>query len=260
MAKKLLTLFILILLVFFYLQKEDRKNAEENVSFEAEVQEKQEPLPQKVDKANTKEATPVKEEQPTNYISSIQSEADFLSQFPGDWQFIRNKQGKITSIMGGEISKPRDMNLFIEKLSPLLAQGEFSLEDTQIESDTNLIQPFATQQKAKGFQVYQGSATVLSRKSDGSIYIINNQLKDIADFNETILVSKSDVEKITQKLFPDKKIQIQNEPVVFSRNQKTELAWVAKVSSQSLPYQTFEALISAETGEKLYQSQTHHQN
>lgn len=216
---------------------------------------------QKVTSANSWNKSAPKAKQKQNVGSNtaaINSEAEFVKKYPGDWNFLRGENEEIRSVLGGLIPEAAQdessINLLAQQLKPLLAKGDYELQNSQRENETDLMMSYEVSQSVQGHPVYQGSAQFLGRKEDDAVYMINNRLKDLDRFSNTINVSLEKARQSLESQYPNAiSVTAKNEsPVAFSLGQRQELAWVFLVVHTEQPPKKEEVVVSANDGKTVH--------
>lgn len=197
-----------------------------------------------------------KERQPAN---AILSEDDFIKHYPGKWLFKRVEKGRLNYITGGRIPKrghsPDSVRDFVTEIAPLLEVSAKDITAPKEINRTDLTRVYHSQQVTDGFPVYQSILSVHVRSSDDSIFMINNQLKDVSDYNKDLRYTQRQAETYIQSHYAGEyeKIIFRQGPVIFKSDGVTpELAWVFIMTYKQPKLQQVELVIGAYSGEEIY--------
>lgn len=191
--------------------------------------------------------------------NAILTEADFLKHYPGQWLFKRIEKGRLNYITGGNIPErgrsPQSVRDFVNEIAPLLEISEKEIMDPKEINRTDLTRVYHSQQVTDGFSVYQSVLSVHVRENDGSIFMVNNQLKDVSGYNKDQRYTQKQAETYIQSRYAGEydKIIFREGPVIFkSDSVRAELAWVFVMTYKQPKLHQVELVIGAHSGEEIY--------
>ncbi|OQW46596.1 MAG: hypothetical protein A4S09_05295 [Proteobacteria bacterium SG_bin7] len=191
--------------------------------------------------------------------NAILTEKDFLKTYPGKWLFKRVEKGQLNYITGGNIPErgrsPQSVREFVNEISPLLEVSPNEITDPKIINRTDLTRVYHSQQVTDGFSVYQSILSIHVRESDGSIFMVNNQLKDVAGYNKDLRYTQKQAETYIQSHYSGEyeKIIFRQGPVIFkSVTGAAELAWVFIMTYKQPKLHQVELVIGAYSGEEIH--------
>lgn len=207
----------------------------------------QKPLQSKAPKAKT--------QREPSQVRTLSFEESFSNSYPGKWNFLKNKKGHIHGISGGLIPIHTDIDM--QKLAQDVAKFTQVPFDqlTGVENGTGsaMSKTSIFRQKVGPYPVYQSSVSILSRKSDGSAFLINNQLKPVGDVSLEPRLDSQQAQRSIASLSTGGSLSSKPELVVYAKNGQGELAWKFQVqSSQDSHYSHKDILVSAQDGRELY--------
>ncbi len=201
-------------------------------------------------------ATSSEERVPAN---AILSEGDFIKKYPGNWLFKRMGKGRLNYISGGNVPNlgrsPQSVRTFIEQIAPLLEVPAQEITEPQEINRTDLTRVYHANQSTDGYPVYQSMLSVHVRESDDSIFMINNQLKDVSDYNKDLRYTRQQAETYIQSHYAGEfeKVVFREGPVIFkSDSVAPELAWVFTLTYKQPKLQQVEIVIGAYSGEEIH--------
>lgn len=182
---------------------------------------------------------------------------------PG-WTLQYSPDGKITSILGGEIrevGKSRESALaFARELAANLgidANQIAPIPESENLTHSSMSTSFHFEQKVNGYDVYGGTLSLIAKKNDGSVFLINNNLKNVGAFKTTPLIGAEEAKSRLISLLQDRQPEItqkHNEAVIWTGPTHSELAWVFAARVSHPKYDQLEILVSAETGQVLFET------
>jgi hypothetical protein len=155
-------------------------------------------------------------------------------RFPADWTLEKDELGRVFSISGGEIerggSSAESAATLAQTIAPLLGIPADQLATSNLRSDVSsrsvsydIAQVFAE------YEVFDGKLRLISRKSDGAVYMINTELRHIQPFEPKINYGIDDAQRVIREKYGDRPIIWINlasaRPVVWADTPPTELAW-----------------------------------
>ncbi len=206
--------------------------------------------PAEVNRKDKNERTPA---------NAILTEEDFLKHYPGKWLFKRLEKGKLNYITGGNIPargrSPQSVREFVNEISPLLEVSAKEITNPKEINRTDLTRVYHSQQVTDGFVVYQSVLSIHVRGSDDSIFMVNNQLKDVSGYNQDLRYTQKQAETYIQSRYAGEyeKIIFRQGPVIFKSNSgNPELAWVFVMTYKQPKLQQVELVIGAHSGEEIY--------
>lgn len=189
----------------------------------------------------------------------ILSEGDFIKRYPGNWLFKRMEKGRLNYITGGNVlnlgRSPQSVRGFIDQIAPLLEVPAKEISDPREINRTELTRVYHANQIADGYPVYQSVLSVHVRESDDSIFMVNNQLKNVAEYNKDLRYNRQQAETYIQSHYAGEfeKIVFRDGPVIFkSDSVAPELAWVFTLTYKQPKLQQVEIVIGASSGEELH--------
>jgi hypothetical protein len=203
-----------------------------------------------------------------NSSESFKSEEELLeylkSEGSGNWKFIRNSEGKVMTVSGGNmpsVGKNSSSALeFAKKIAPF-----FQVESAQVVirkdgksfSQTGRSKIYRFEQKINNYEVYGAGITLMTSKNDDSAYMITTDLKEVKglsfktaesttalDFKDVVLNEFSSEERMKIK-------RIEPKPVIWANSEPAELAWVYLVETWDKKFQKIKVLVGAESGKVL---------
>lgn len=241
-------IFILILLAFLWPNNKQRNLSQSLSRTISDTNKAPQRFPRSRHPAATSTPTP----------DGVHSAEDFKKRFPGKWQFRRRSDDTIQSITGGLIENIGENSesalKFARQISPLLATGEYKLKpEPRTVASNKKMRSFHIEQEANGYSVYQGSLQLISRSSDGAVYIVNNQLRDITAFNPEPILTISEGLRIVEAKYQEATITAPEVANVFAlRGQTSQLAWTFKVVQKQPKFSQKDVVVSAVDGRILY--------
>lgn len=196
-------------------------------------------------------------------IQKLSSERQaFITKYPGNWVFHETKTGAIQSLMGGTLPgvalNSETALSFLREIAPLLGADPQNLRLTLIQPDGSArSQSFRVEQVIEGYKVYQGYATLIGNKKTGDGYIVNSSLRSVQyDGHKPLVTALQAEENLLSKfaLEAGDAGLINPDPVLFEKTPgNSELAWVFTADLRGEPSGAHEVVVSAVTGEILYQ-------
>ena len=150
---------------------------------------------------------------------------------------------------------PASIKDFVQRISPLLEVQPKDLTEPKEFSKTELSRVYQVSQKNNGYNVYQSSLSVHIRESDNSVFMVNNQLKDISNYNKDIRYSSKQAETYIQNKYQGEiaKLVFKDGPVIFATDEYPgELAWVYHLTFKQPALHTVEIVVGANSGEEIY--------
>ncbi len=191
--------------------------------------------------------------------SEIKSEFEFIKKYPGNWIFKRIEKGRLNYITGGNVPNlgrsPAAIKNFVQEIAPLLEIPATQLTDPKEINHTDLTRVYHTNQITDGYPVYQSVLSVHVRESDNSIFMVNNQLKDVAGYNKELRYNRNQAETYIQSNYAGdfEKIVFKSGPVIFkSETVAPELAWVFIMTYKQPKFEQVELVIGAYSGEEIH--------
>jgi hypothetical protein len=207
----------------------------------------------------TQENKTMTQDSPRYPANAILSEKDFLKKYPGNWLFKRVEKGRLNYITGGNIPdvgrSPQSVRDFMAQISPLLEVSPKELTETQETSRTDLTRVYQSKQITDGYTVYQSMLSVHVRESDNSVFMINNQLKDVSGYNKEQRFTQKQAETYIQTHYAGEyeKIVFRDGPVIFKTDSVSpELAYVFIMTYKQPKLHQVELVIGAYSGEEIY--------
>lgn len=189
----------------------------------------------------------------------IKTETDFLANYPGSWRFKRMERGRLSYITGSSSPNlgrnPASVKDFVQRISPLLEVHPQDLTEPKEFSKTDLSRVYQISQKNNGYNVYQSMLSVHIRESDNSIFMVNNQLKDISNYNKDIRYTSKQAETYIQNKYRGEisKLIFKDGPVIFATDEYPgELAWIYHLTFKQPALHTVEIVIGANSGEEIH--------
>lgn len=227
------------------------------------------PEPQLIQKTNSANSESSLQHSPQNKSQNLSrtpaglkyNEDLFKKKFGSQWKFVFNSENRIHRIVGGtypsQSRDEKDILNFAQTLSPFLGVPSHQLNNQNIEISTSALSTgYKIDQWIDEFPVYQGNLAVFSKNNDGSIFMINNNLREISHYSQDILVSKEEAKEFLNAYFKERhliKLNFKKGPVLFSHNDGTgELSWIFFVQLQN-PFHSMELVVSAQNKKILHQ-------
>jgi hypothetical protein len=191
---------------------------------------------------------------------------DYLqSTGTGEWEFIRDSNGKIMSVSGGtvpSVGKDQDSALdFARKLASYFQVDStqiFAHKDNTSLSETALSKVYRFEQKVNNYTVYGSGMTLMASKTDDAAYMITTDLKEVKglNFKAAETTSSEDFKSTLLKEFPSQQKTeikyIEPEPVIWANSDPAELAWVFVVENWNPKLQKLRVLVGTESGKILF--------
>lgn len=191
---------------------------------------------------------------PNSFLNIVSNENEFLQQYPGEWIFAKNPDASSIStitggLIGGVADQPDGLRLLAQQIAPLLKARPEEIGDQTLGTDSTLSRIAGFDQLANGFLVYDGSVDFQIRKSDSAIFVINNQLRPVTDFDRNPRLNANEaIQRLAYSLSAkETEFKLRNKQlVVYAKaNQKSELAWVIIRSRAPFDPETTEYVVSA---------------
>lgn len=174
-------------------------------------------------------------ESPIPLRASQTSIQDYLAgHYPGSWTFERAEDGRIKTILGGLIpevggSLVRVIDL-AKKVTELLGvpSDQLGLKEVNLSSSPRST-GFRFPQIVQGYPVFGSELILFSRKADGSIFMINNDLKLVDPIESGVRISLEEARKYLESFYSEKGVQSVElespDRVVWANSKPHELAW-----------------------------------
>lgn len=177
---------------------------------------------------------------PTNQNSytEIMTEDDFRKTYGTEWRFSRNNQKRISRVFGGQIAGIGNdwerVYQFGQSVAGLFGVGVADLKPQRGEAgESARTEGFRINQSHDGFDVYQGNMVLFIKKDDGSLFMINNNLKPIGDYDREIKVSVAEAESYLRSELQDKDLRelaADPRPILYSSGSQAQLGWLFTVT------------------------------
>lgn len=186
------------------------------------------------------------------------------SRYGGTWSATRDESGKVVSLSGGLISsqgvnfeKARDL---VAELAKALGFPPNQLFGQPVKEDsTELSKSYRFSQTYEGFEVYGGSLTILARKEDGAVYLVNNEMKIVDSINTEPRFSADRAKSVVAakyNLAGTTITQVRGDPVIWAEQPIQELAWIFKVEVSAPSHNSYQVIVGAETDQILQDKST----
>jgi hypothetical protein len=263
MAKKLAVLAILIIGFFYFWTDKGSDDSPEPGSKEPVAHARENKMENSSSQASQASKATNNPQTPRARPEPITTKEKFLKKYPGNWVFGEGKNGGISYISGATI----DANItdearaqsFAESIAPLFSVPPEQLaNETKMIAETKMSKAYQTSQTVDGFVVYQGMLVVHTRTSDGAVYIVNNDLKDVGPYNRVPAITPADGEAIIRAHYGVNLISVTLKagPVIFASLPPTELAFIFHVEINGKTYHTLEVVVGAESKKILAETST----
>lgn len=187
----------------------------------------------------------------------------FLARYDSKskWRINRTDDNRVIAFSGGMIEGISDSEMKELAFAKEFAETTGVPGDQIIQSETKLEQTPYTEvrqydQEVGGYLVLGGYMKVFHRKSDGAIYYVANETRNVGDVDLRIRYSFADAKATVLQRFAGKTgVVVENNPsrpVIFSeRAGHGELAWETLVRIQGPLYDYRHVLVSAISGQIL---------
>ncbi len=199
------------------------------------------------------------------------TEPDSLDQFlksldpKADWRVNRADSGRVTAISGALIKghsdspeEPEGLLKFAQQIAELtgvpghqLAVSATVLEDTPETTGRQF------DQEVEGYKVFGGYMKIFSRKSDGAIYYIANETRDVGEVDLRIKYTGPEASQIALRAYHEKQgvvvESLATKPVIYPDQalRQGELAWEVILLIKGPLFDRRDLLISARSGQIL---------
>lgn len=187
----------------------------------------------------------------------------FLARFDkkAEWRINRGDNGQVIAFSGGLIEgisqSPEKELAFAREFAELTGVSG----DQVIVSETKLEQTPYTEarqydQEVGGYQVFGGYMKIFHRKSDGAVYYVANETRNVGDVDLRIRYSFADAKAAALRQHANKTgVVVENnpsKPVIYSSGPgHGELAWEVLIRIQGPLYDYRHLLVSAISGQIL---------
>ena len=200
--------------------------------------------------------------------ASSSRKAESLDQFlkkldpKADWRVNRTDTGRVTAISGsliqGYSESPEKLQEFAQQIAELTGvPGQQVVPSSTKLEDTPQTEARQFDQEVDGYKVFGGYMKIFTRKSDGSIYYVANETRDVGGVDLRIKYSGTEASQIALQAYSDKKgvvvESVSSKPVIFP-NQALghgELAWEVIIHIDRPLIDRRHLLISASSGQIL---------
>lgn len=186
-------------------------------------------------------------------------ESFLVAMDPAGERFVsRNDNGRVTQIsrlsIKGQSETPERMLDFARTVAEYAGTPPEQVvpSPTQLE-DTPFSKAKQYDQEYEGYEVFGGYMKVFTKTSDGSVYFVANETKDVGDIDLRIKYSFEEAKSIALNKYADKDGESvtnnPSKPVIFNiRPGQSELAWEVQVQIQGPLFDRRHILISATSG------------
>jgi hypothetical protein len=168
-------------------------------------------------------------------------------------KILRNEAGEVTTLRGFKI---KSNNLLETAMQLATALG---FDSSQLQESPNKLdgtpdsQASIFDQAYQGYQVYAGYIKTISKKPEGSIYFVANELKNVGDPDLRIDFDVFEAEQIALQKYPGKRNPRlgarPTKPLIFVlRPQVSELVWKLEISWDGPLVDRRQLMISAKSG------------
>jgi hypothetical protein len=201
----------------------------------------------------------------TSALSGVSGTAEGVLEYlklqhPGDWQLSRDPTGRIFSISGGlalDIGNNSHRALeFAKTIAEKLGHNPGQLNSQEADESNPNISKHHFEQKIEDFIVFQSSFSLISRKKDGAVYIINNELKKVENLSTEISFDIKRAETLAEEHFKNREPQFleceNHTPVIFADSATPELGWRFELELNS-PHDKKEVIVGIASGKVIYE-------
>jgi len=256
-------LFLVLVGVFFFRKSENVSEEEKSPKSlnEASSSENKNTLsksPSSSDISNSNHSTSHSNTPPKPHGEEV---LEYLkNQYPGDWQVSRDPTGRAFSFSGGlahNIGNSSEKALaFARTLAEKLGINPKQLSAQVVDENNPAILKHDFEQKIDDFVVFHSSFSVIARKKDGAVYIINNELKKVENLSLEISFDSKRGETIVEEYFKGRELGFlesdNHQPVVFADSAQAELGWRYLVKLQS-PQDKREVIVGIASSKVIYE-------
>lgn len=188
---------------------------------------------------------------------------DFMTKYPGRWEVIKNEDGTINAIHGGNIPElgrsPQEIAGFLQQLAPLMGVESDQIQNTRHHQETNLMNTYTSDQVVDGIVVFNGVVRVSVKKEDGSIIAVDSMLREVGPYDKKAALARDEAFVIVMKKYGESKTRVlkgDDRPVLYAHEpDKTQLAWRFEVEVLATPHKkVYEVLVGFQSRAVIYES------
>lgn len=181
----------------------------------------------------------------------------YLNQnYPGPWNLQKDESQKIVTLLGGEIPGAGESSEaateLAKKIAPFLgvASDQVAASGVQIDSTPRSV-TYDFKQTVDGFDVFDSQMRLFARKEDGSVFMINTELRPVRSLNTEIVYSAEDARRVVDEQYSARGslsiVQKSYRPMIWTEGSSAELAWFFIVTIQGDALDRLEVLVSAQS-------------
>ena len=182
------------------------------------------------------------------------------SRYGNGWAIQRDGQDRIMNVMGGSIAGAgrgeQSILALATELAPYFMNNRPELARAVVaDPGSELSKSFTVKQVAQGYEVFAGEIRVFARASDGAVYMINNDLKDVGNFSTTPRVLQDEARKRVIAHFQSRELsglKFQN-LLVWGNGTATELVWVFVATVKTPKFDKIQTFVGAQTGDIVFE-------